>query len=169
VHKLAIEDYLQLYHHQHGINAFSLRVANAYGPGQLKGAVIGAVAAFLKRIVAGEPIEIWGDGEIVRDYVWIDDIVAAFTHMALHGNEHPSGSYNVGSGTGHSLNQVIQKISEVTGCPAEVRHLPPRGFDVPHIVLDSGKLTNETGWQPQINLEAGIRKLLAVHENSLSP
>ena len=157
--KLAIEHYLQLYHNQHGINTLSLRVANAYGPGQLKGTVIGAVAAFMRKIMAGETIEIWGDGEIVRDYVWIDDIVNAFVHFALHGQNHASGSYNVGSGAGHSLNQLIQMIAEVTGRQAAVRFLPARGFDVPHIVLDSGKLTRETAWRAKTSLEDGIRSL----------
>lgn len=160
VHKLAIEHYLELYHLQHGLGTYSLRVANAYGPGQLKGTVIGAVAAFLRKILAGETIEIWGDGEIVRDYVWIDDIVSAFVVFALSGEDHPSGNYNVGSGSGHSLNEVIAQISDITGQTARVDYLPPRGFDVPHIVLDAGKLTQETGWQARTTLAEGIRTLL---------
>ena len=148
--KLAIEKYLRLYHLQFGLQTYALRISNAYGPGQLKGAVIGSVAHFLRKTVNDEPIEIWGDGTIVRDYVYIDDIVDGFVRCVLNAASLQSGSYNIGSGKGHSLNQVIELISEVTGLTTEVKYLAGRDFDVKSIVLNTSKMTMESGWQAQI-------------------
>jgi len=160
--KLAIEQYLQFYHSQFGLKTFSLRISNAYGPGQLKGAVIGSVARFLRNIVEGETIEIWGDGSIVRDYVYIDDIVDAFTRCVLKMDEMQAGSYNIGCGVGHSLNQVIEMASEITCMEARVEYQAARKFDVRSIVLDSSKMTRESGWRPQVDLAEGIKRMFEV-------
>jgi UDP-glucose 4-epimerase len=160
--KLAIEHYLQLYHSQFGLKTFSLRISNAYGPGQLKGVVIGSVARFLRNVVEGETIEIWGDGSIVRDYVYIDDIVDAFTRCVLNLDEMKAGSYNIGSGVGHSLNQVIELVSEITGLSARVDYTEARRFDVHSIVLDPSKMTRESGWRPKVNLTGGIQRMFEV-------
>ncbi|MFC1701752.1 NAD-dependent epimerase/dehydratase family protein, partial [Pseudomonadota bacterium] len=89
VAKLAIEKYLHLYYLQFGLRTYSLRISNAYGPGQLEGAVIGSVANFLKKVTRGEPITIWGDGTIVRDYVYIDDIADGFARFVLDSSSIP--------------------------------------------------------------------------------
>lgn len=160
--KLSIEQYLQLYHSQFGLRTFSLRISNAYGPGQLKGAVIGSVARFLRNIVEGETIEIWGDGSIVRDYVYIDDIVDAFMRCVLKMDQMKAGSYNIGSGVGHSLNQVIELVSEITGLSAHVEYTEARRFDVHSIVLDSSKMTRGSGWRAKVNLTEGIKRMFEV-------
>ena len=157
--KLAIEKYLRLYHLQFGLKSYSLRIGNAYGPGQLQGTVIGSVAHFLSQVVNDEPITIWGDGTIVRDYVYIDDIADAFTSCLLNTGSLQPGSYNIGTGKGHTLNQVIELISEVTGLSCNVNDLPGRDFDVHNIVLDPSKMKQHTGWCAQIELEEGIRRL----------
>jgi len=164
--KLAIENYLQLYSSQFGLRTFSLRMSNAYGPGQLQGAVIGSVANFLKSIVRGQPLEVWGDGKIVRDYVYIDDIVDGFTRCILNSASIQSGAYNIGSGTGYSLNQVIDLICEVTGLSTEVDYLAGRDFDVQSIVLDTSKMTQATNWRAKTELSEGIREMFNSISNS---
>lgn len=165
--KLAIEKYLRLYYLQFGLRSYSLRISNAYGPGQLQGAVIGSVAHFLKQMVKGEPITIWGDGTIVRDYVFIDDIADAFTSCVLNSGSLQPGSYNIGTGKGYSLSQVIDLISEVTGLSAAVNYMAGRDFDVQNIVLDSSKMTKECGWHAQTELKEGIRQMFESVSSSL--
>ena len=107
----------------------------------------------------GVPAEIWGDGSIVRDYIYIDDIVSAFRSCILHSRSLRPGNYNIGTGKGHSLNQVIDVICEVTGLSADVKYRPARPFDVHRIVLDPSKLNRESGWYAKIDLLEGIRRM----------
>jgi UDP-glucose 4-epimerase len=157
--KLAIENYLQLYSSQFGLRTYSLRISNAYGPGQLQGAVIGSIANFLKKIVRGEPLEVWGDGNIVRDYIYIADIVDGFARCILNSASIQPGDYNIGSGKGYSLNQVIDIICEVTGLSVEVSYSAGRDFDVQSIVLDSSKMTQASNWFARTELREGIREM----------
>src|SRR5215470_4556710 len=103
--KLAIEKYLELYHRLHDLNHLVLRIANAYDEGQRPDTAQGAVAVFLHRALNGQPIEIWGDGSVVRDYLYISDIVDAFVRAVEY-----SGNFriiNIGSSRGHSVNDLL--------------------------------------------------------------
>jgi UDP-glucose 4-epimerase len=152
--KLTMEKYVSLYAHQHGLRGVILRIANPYGPGQLKGAPVGAIANFLKRTADGEKVKIYGDGEIVRDYIHIDDTVSAF--VAALENENLAGVYNIGSGEGTSLNGLLEIIGEVSGRRPEAEYLPARGFDVDAIYLDAQRFVAASGWRAQISLKRGI-------------
>ncbi|WP_186760032.1 NAD-dependent epimerase/dehydratase family protein [Luteimonas wenzhouensis] len=156
VSKMAIEHYLSLYP---ALSPLSLRVANPYGAYQLQGAAVGVIARYARAAAAGEPIEVWGDGAIVRDYIAIEDVARAF-ELAVAGDLAP-GAYNVGTGTGASLNEIIAMIESLSGHPLEVRRSPARQYDVPGIVLDPGKFARATGWTPRLGLRDGVARLLA--------
>lgn len=164
VSKVAIENYLAIVP---GIDGVSLRVANPYGPFQLRGAAIGVIAHYARRLAQGLPFEVWGDGSVVRDYIAIDDVAAAFV-AALRNDQVFSGAYNVGSGTGTRLDAIIALLFDTAGRRVPVNYLPARNFDVPAIVLDSARLRAVSDWRPQVELEAGVRALWqrALHDVS---
>ena len=156
--KVAIETYLQLAARRDGFTGVSMRIGNPYGPYQLLGAPIGVIARYLSEIASGRGLTVWGDGEAVRDYVHIDDTVAAMLRL-MDQPDLAGGAYNVGSGTGISLNGVIEAIFAAIGRRAQVRLEPGRAFDVRRVVLDPAKLTRATGWRPEIGLDDGIAGL----------
>ncbi len=153
--KLALEKYCRLFHHEYGLRSISLRIANPYGP-RHHGLSQGAISVFLKRARAGEAINIWGDGQVVRDYIYIDDVVAAFLAAAAYPGH--CDLFNVGSGRGVSLNEVVTLVSEVCGRPLTPVYTAARPFDVPAIVLDTRLAGRELGWLPRTELREGIRR-----------
>lgn len=154
--KLCIEKYLGLYRHLHGLDYTILRFANPYGERQNPASAQGAVAVFLGRILAGQPIEIWGDGEAVRDYVYVKDAVPAF-RLVLE-RRPAERVFNVGSGRGTSINQLVEEIRVVTGSAVEVQRKPGRPLDVPANVLDSARLRQAVGWAPSVPLADGLKR-----------
>lgn len=155
VSKLAIEHYLSLYSSLEGL---SLRVANPYGPYQLCGTAVGVIARCVSLVQRNQPIEIWGDGSIVRDYIAIGDVVDAFVRAIATEGIAP-GPYNIGSGAGSSVNDIIAMVFLAAGREVPVRFSPARPYDVPAIALDSTKLRKHTGWSPRVSLQAGIAEL----------
>ncbi|WP_171034234.1 NAD-dependent epimerase/dehydratase family protein [Lichenicoccus roseus] len=152
--KLVVEKYLSLYRHLYGLESRTLRIANAYGPFQESRNGQGLVAALLRRLLADQPVEIWGDGRIVRDYIHIDDVVDAMLACLVH--EGPGRVFNVGSGTGRSVAEVIADAARVTGRSPRLIRREPRGADVPVNILDSSRLMREAQWAPRTSWEAGL-------------
>lgn len=158
VSKLAVERYLQLIAFHHGVSGVSLRIGNPYGPYQLAGTPIGLVANFIRQLRAGAPLRIYGDGEVVRDYIWIDDLASAIALAAEVNME--SGEYNLGSGEGHSINEVADLVERACGIRTHREHVPQRSFDASKVVLSSVKFTAATNWRPTIPLREGISRML---------
>jgi UDP-glucose 4-epimerase len=156
--KLAIEKYVQLYTRFHGIRGVVIRLSNPYGRHQLGGVPVGAIANFLNKVKKGQPIEIWGDGSIVRDYIYIDDVVEAIERIVTH-HTLAAGVYNLGSGQGYSLNEVLTEICRVTKISPEVSYLPSRPFDVPKIVLNVERIKRALQWEPRVSLREGITRM----------
>jgi len=155
VGKLAIEKYLALYQHLYGLEYFALRIANVYGPLQSPSKRQGVVAAMLDHALAGKPLEIWGTGEIVRDFVHIDDVVSAFLLAATY--DGPHRVMNVGSGTGLSINQVASDIEAIAGTGNLERiYRAGRAADVPVNILDISLITRETPWRPRCSWHDGL-------------
>lgn len=152
--KLAIEKYLGLFYYLHGLDYAALRVSNPYGPYQDPTGQQGAVAVFLRRIHAGEPITIWGDGEVVRDYLYISDLSDALVLAAQKSTD--SKVFNVGSGRGTTLNELISLMAAVTGEESVAEYLPGRTLDVPTSVLDVGRVRKELDWKPRFELVEGL-------------
>jgi len=154
--KLAIEKYLGLFKQLHGLDYTVLRISNPYGERQRIQASQGAVSVFLGKALRGESIEIWGDGSVVRDYIYIADVVDAFiAALAPTGDEHV---FNIGSGRGLSLNEVLDHIETVTGRTTVRHYTPSRTFDVPKNVLSVERAKQSLGWSPKISFEQGLRK-----------
>ncbi len=156
--KLTIEKYLELYRVLHGVDYCVLRLANPFGERQRVASGQGAVTTFLHRAHRREPIEIWGDGKIVRDYLYVGDVADALVRALGHTGDRRI--INIGSGIGRDLNQIITAIERVIGRPVERRHLPGRNFDVPANVLDIGLARSELGWQPATAFEEGLARTL---------
>ena len=163
--KLAIEKYLQLYQLLHGLEYVVLRLANPYGElQQLKG-MQGAIAVFLGRVLSNQDIEIWGDGSVVRDYVYVTDAIEPFCLAANMSIKH-NDIYNIGSGCGHSINEILDAIQNVTGKSVLRKYKEGRIFDVPANVLDISKARLNLNWNPKIGLNEGIETFYKwAHEN----
>lgn len=156
VGKLAIEKYLGLHHHLYGLEYIALRIANAYGPLQSVLKRQGVVAAMLDHALAGKPLEIWGTGEVVRDFVHIDDVVSAFLWASTY--DGPHRVMNVGSGIGLSINQVANDIEAIAGTANLARNYHAgRAADVPVNILDISLITRETPWRPRRIWLDGLR------------
>ncbi|MGB3619324.1 MAG: NAD-dependent epimerase/dehydratase family protein [Catalinimonas sp.] len=153
--KVTFEQYLALYHYQYGIDYAVARIANAYGEHQNPFKKQGVVAAWLYSIINEEPIEVWGDGSVVRDYLYNQDLTEALIKMAATGL--PEKVFNVGSGVGLSLNQVLDTLRKVTDATPEVRYLRQHKDDVPFNILEIQRLSDTLDWQPRTSFEQGIR------------
>jgi UDP-glucose 4-epimerase len=156
IQKLAIERYLYLYNHLHGLKSSVLRISNPFGLGQDISRGQGLVTTFLARIMNGKEIEIWGDGSVVRDYIYVDDVIDSF--IAVLENHNEFDIYNIGSGVGSSILEVIQKIETVVGSRAKIQFKESRSADVPANVLDITHSQKELCWHPKVSLIKGIEK-----------
>ncbi|MBK3808775.1 NAD-dependent epimerase/dehydratase family protein [Paraburkholderia aspalathi] len=150
--KVAVENYLNMFAELYGITANVLRVSNPYGTHQHHIGVQGVIPTFFRKVADGVPIEIWGDGSVVRDYIHVSDVVSA---LLIAGTRLQSGVFNIGSGTGHSVNEVLDIVQQTIGRAASVRYLPQRNFDVERIFLDIARARAELRWQPELSLDTG--------------
>ena len=153
--KLAIEKYLRLFEHLNGLTSISLRISNPFGPRQKIDGAQGAVAVFLGAALRGNTIAIWGDGSIVRDYVHVDDVVSAVG--AALGYEGKERVFNIGSGRGRSLLDVISAVESATGARLEKVFSPSRLFDVQRNVLDITRAQRELHWSPKVSFADGVQ------------
>lgn len=158
--KLAIERYLHLYKVLHGLDYTILRVSNPYGPFQSTTGLQGAVQVFVSKLLRRESIEIWGDGSVVRDFLHVDDLVRAL-QLSAQMPEGMSGIYNVGSGHGTSLNELLEALTRVSGLSNTRVYRPSRPYDVPRSVLDITKIGAELDWKPLVSLEDGLGRTVA--------
>lgn len=151
--KLAIEKYLQMYAELYQLDVTILRPSNPYGPGQTHKGVQGFIGTCIDKINAGQPITVWGDGSVVRDYVYIDDVVSAcLSAMAAEF----TGPVNISSGVGYSLNQIISMIEKHKGEEIEVVYQQKRNFDIPEVILDNQLAKTSLGWTPMTSIEQGL-------------
>lgn len=154
--KAAIESFLQAYQHLSGKVVTILRPSNLYGPGQPLRSGFGIIRTMLESIRTGQPITIFGDGEHVRDYLYIDDMITACCRLIERGCD--NGTFNVGASVGTSINRLHQTIENIVGKRLPLEQLPARALDVREIILDNTKLAHATGWTPTVSLEEGITR-----------
>jgi UDP-glucose 4-epimerase len=154
--KLAIEKYLHLFLDLHQLDYTILRVSNPYGERQRTRASQGAIAIFLGKVLRGETVDIWGDGSTVRDYVYIGDVADALMTAANHRG--PERVFNIGSGAGLTINQVLDAIEHATGTKSKRNYAPARGFDVPRSVLAINRARDSLGWEPRTSFADGLAK-----------
>lgn len=153
--KLAIEKYLALYRRLHGLDYLVFRLSNPYGPHQNPYGTQGVISVFLRKALTGEPIEVWGDGSVVRDYIYVSDAVEALARSVTY-----SGAprlFNLGSGTGTSVTDILTHIERLVGHGIDVRYTPSRVEDVKANVLSIRRICDHLDWKPTTSLEQGLR------------
>lgn len=166
ISKLAIEKYIAMYADLYGIDYRICRPSNAYGEGQHLHTGQGAIGVFLEKCLKKQQIEIWGDGTVSRDYIHVADLVQAIVKIMLHNGK--DRIFNISSGKGYSLNDIITTIRDDLQIPVKVNYVKSRKFDVPVNILDNSRLIRETGWKPQIELVCGMRRVYDYLKSSIN-
>lgn len=156
ISKLAIEKYLALFNHLHGLKYTILRIANPYGERQRTDNVQGSIAVFLGRALSDRTITIWGDGSIARDFIYIGDVVSSFVHVIE--NDVDSPVYNISFGQAYTLKDILSITGQVTGRTLKVKFTASRALDVPINCLDISLAKREMTWKPMVTLEEGISR-----------
>jgi UDP-glucose 4-epimerase len=154
--KLAVEKYLELYRHLHGLDYLVYRFSNPYGADQGAVGVQGVVTTFLHRLLRGKTLEVWGDGSVTRDYLYVDDAISAVVSSLDYSGPHHV--FNVGSGVGVTIRELVTAIGRATGREIQASYTPGRAADVPWNVLDITRATGEWGWAPTVRLDEGIER-----------
>lgn len=154
--KLAIENYLSFFRAKHGLQSFALRISNPFGPRQHPERKQGLIPIVLRNVAQGAPVVRLGDGSMVRDYIYVEDVVQMVTQMT---RTVPTESiYNLGSGSGLSVNEVFDAITEVTGRELQIVDQPQPASYVDRIVLDIDRYSAEFGAPELTDLHSGIAK-----------
>lgn len=154
--KLTIEKYLHLFHENGGPDYTILRLSNPFGRYQLPDASQGAVAVFINNALNGNPIEVWGDGSVVRDFIFVDDVIDAMVQALIYRGK--DKIFNIGSGSGLSLNDIIESIEVLLGRKVMTIYTGNRSCDVPINVLDIKKAKHTLGWMPATGFKDGLKK-----------
>ncbi len=158
IQKQALERYLRFYNYNWGLPIVILRISNPYGKYQKAFKSQGLIANILGNYLMDKAIEVWGNGEAVRDYIYVDDVITAAERALYY--EGGEQIFNIGSGEGKTVNEVIQIIDRIIGKNLPVDYFPGRKVDVPVNVLDVTKAKRELKWEPQVSLKDGIQKML---------
>jgi UDP-glucose 4-epimerase len=155
--KVAGEAYVKAYSRVNGYRPVILRIFNTYGPGQTR-SYAGVVEEFKRRIKAGKPLVIYGDGLQTRDFIHVSDVVEAI--MKAVEVEEARGVYNIGSGRAVTVRELAELMTRIAGRTVEVKHVGPRPGDIRMSQADIAKAERELKFKPRIELEEGLRKLL---------
>lgn len=164
--KLTIEKYIVMFSRLHGLEAQILRVSNPFGEYQPHSDGQGVIASFLWRALNNQPVDIIGDGSVVRDYLYIGDVCdAIMATLNYHGTKQ---LFNIGQGRGQSVLEIVQEIEECLGSSVEMRFLPGRATDVRVSLLDCTLAHRELGWHPATSFSAGLERTAAWMRTQMS-
>jgi len=163
--KLMIEQALRTVGRTTGLPYCILRVSNAVGRFHTS-VTQGLPSVALRAVAEGRSIKIFGDGSHIRDYIDADDVSYAIA-LASQNRQFVDRLWNVGSGIGRTIIDIIRLVETVTGKTAKIENHPARAFDLPSVVLDTSLIQHELGWQPTRNLELTLRGIL--YENVVCP
>lgn len=151
--KHAVEHYLYLARHNHGLDYTVLRYGNVYGPRQDPNGEAGVVAIFTGQMLKGESVTIFGTGEQTRDFVYVGDCVRANLLALTRGS---GGIYNVSCGVETSINQIFDNLKAHTAYLHEPVYAPAKAGETFRIYLDAARANQELGWKPETTLEDGL-------------
>lgn len=154
--KITIEKLLYLYYYMYGLDYRIIRLSNPYGPYQRPNSGLGAVTTFTYKAIKHEKIFVFGDGSVVRDFIYIDDAVRAIVNIANGKCKHRV--FNVGSGVGYSINNILDKIKSTLNCDINVEYKEGRKVDVPINFLDISRYEKYYGKLSVVSLEEGIKR-----------
>ena len=154
--KVFIEKLLYLYHYMYGLDYRIVRLANPYGPYQRPNGVLGAVTTFTYKALRDEKIEVYGDGSVIRDFIYIDDAISGIENIV--NKESSYRIFNFGSGYGTSINELLDIISRVLNKELKIVYKDKRQVDVPVNYLDISRYESCFGKLNPLSLEDGIRR-----------
>jgi UDP-glucose 4-epimerase len=158
ISKLAIEKYLVLFEHLHSLDYRVLRIANPFGPFQIAWKGQGFIAAAVARALSGLPIDIWGDGSVIRDFIYIDDVIDAFEAVM-----HDCGEqriFNIGTGEGRTLRDIVTAIERQAGVELAVRWAPGRAIDIPTSVMAVERAAADLNWKPKTAFDTALAQTI---------
>ncbi|SFC38520.1 dTDP-L-rhamnose 4-epimerase [Nocardioides terrae] len=159
--KLAQEHILTSWCLAMGVTPVIYRLQNVYGPGQsLTNPYTGIVSFFAQRAKAKEVIPVYEDGDIVRDFVFIDDVATALLEGILH-SEATESAYDIGSGEATSIMRLAQLIAANYAAPAPQVNGMFRNGDVRHASCDISRTVKTLGWKPNVMVDEGVTRLCA--------
>jgi len=158
--KASAELYLGVYRAIHGLDCRVARLSNPFGAGQDLSRGQGAATTFVYQALSDQPIHIWGDGEVVRDYIHVSDAAAGLVALACAPRNDRCWIFNMGSGEGVSLNGIVAELEGHLNKTLEVLREPGRQIDIPISVLDNGLARNNLGWSPKLSFSDGISRTL---------
>ncbi|GAC1648856.1 MAG: SDR family oxidoreductase [Gemmatimonadaceae bacterium] len=165
VAKLAVEHYLAYYAGVQGLETVALRFGNVYGPRQALHGEAGVVAIFCKRIVAGGPLTVFGDGTQTRDYVYVADVarahLAAATVALRPAADVDSRAFNLGTSVETDVNHLAALLAAAAKVPLALEHAPTRAGEQMRSVIDWSKAAQELAWRPQVSLRDGLASTYA--------
>lgn len=155
--KASFELYLPVYEKNYGLKYTVFRYPNVYGPRQDPFGEAGVVSIFIGQMLRGIQAIINGDGEQLRDYVYVSDVVNANLLALVNGD---GGAYNLGWGIGVSVNQIFENLKKMINYPLAEVHGPAKLGEVRRCYLDANNAHLELGWKPSVGLEEGLRLTL---------
>lgn len=155
--KHAADQYCRLYHDLYDVETVALRYFNVYGPRQRGGQYSGVIDVFLDQADRGEDITVHGDGAQTRDFVHVDDVVAANCLAAVNGT--PGEAYNVGTGDSVSIRALAEMVRETTETTSDIVHVDAREGDIEQSRPSIEKIQAELGFEPRRSLEAELETL----------
>jgi len=158
--KAAAEMYCGVYRALYDLDCRVARLSNPFGAGQHPARGQGAVTIFIHRALAGQPIEVWGTGEIVRDYLHVSDAAAGLIAVGSSPPNESQHVFNLGSGQGVSINAIVSELEAVLGRTLEVHYLPGRLFDIPVSILDVTRAREVLGWTARLSFSEGLVRTL---------
>lgn len=173
ISKVTIEYYLNFYQKNYNLNYISLRYGNVYGPRQDPYGEAGVIAIFIEKMLKGEIPTINGDGEYIRDYVYVGDVaqanlLAVKNMLKLYKTiqktksakeiELENNVFNLGTGIGTSVNELFHLLKEIIKFPHQANYGPPRPGDLRKNILDCQLIKQIWGWQPEVVLSEGLKK-----------
>ncbi|MFC1825827.1 NAD-dependent epimerase/dehydratase family protein [Thermodesulfobacteriota bacterium] len=173
ISKLSGEKYLQYYSREMGGRSVTLRLANVYGPGSRSSRPDrGILNMMVANAIAGQPLTVYGDGDYIRDYIYIDDVVGAFLAAGENIQNLNGNYYVVGSGKGHSIRKMAEIVKDLTGkltdTHVDVHHVPvPKDLsqiEFRHFVADISRFQTHSGWKPVFSLQEGVRRTIEFYK-----
>lgn len=153
--KHTVEHYLYLWRLLHGLDFTVLRYPNVYGPRQNPHGEAGVNAIFIGLMLEGKRPRIFGDGEAVRDYLYVDDVVEANV-LAL--TQASGEMLNIGTGVGTSVNDIVRELQAIIGTSEGAIHDAARPGEIQRIYLDATRAKQVLGWVPRVSFAEGLRR-----------
>ncbi len=169
LHKLMAENYLKYYSHKGIVKGTILRLPNVYGPGPKSSSTDrGILNMMIRKALAGEPLTVYGKGDYLRDYIYVDDVISAFLSSAIYISNLNTRHFVLGSGEGHTIAQAVNLVADQvaikTGQRVPVKHIEPPSPQSPiearNFVADTHQFNELTGWNSCYSLVDGIDSTL---------